>query len=319
MGYGNYSHDAHRSLLDSRAGRTAEQVFTQRACHPLMDPKGVKARESRDSTEHPLSLPIVFALDVTGSMGEIPKLLATKTLPDFMNVLQLCQVKDPQLLFCAVGDATSDRAPLQVGQFESTAQLMDQWLTWSFLEGGGGGTGQETYELAMYFLALHTDMDCKAKRNRRGYLFITGDELPYPILSRHIVESVIGDRLDEDVKVEEVVAELQKSFVPFFVVPTPARRAKCERRWRDLLGDHVLCLEDPEHVCYAAAGAILVHEGLVSDGAGLERVLVDAGATSHQVKGTLHALMPLVDVRRAAQSKTAPAAPSMLKRLFRKT
>ncbi|MCL2777272.1 MAG: hypothetical protein FWD73_04645 [Polyangiaceae bacterium] len=33
----------------------------------------------------------------------------------------------------AVGDATSDEAPLQVGQFETTAELMDQWLTWTFL------------------------------------------------------------------------------------------------------------------------------------------------------------------------------------------
>ena len=30
-------------------------------------------------------------------------------------------VTDPQVLFMAIGDATSDLAPLQVGQFESTA------------------------------------------------------------------------------------------------------------------------------------------------------------------------------------------------------
>ena len=32
---------------------------------------------------------------------------------------------------------------LQVGQFESTAELMDQWLTWTYLEGGGGGGRRE--------------------------------------------------------------------------------------------------------------------------------------------------------------------------------
>src|SRR6185369_9756018 len=150
--------------------------------------------------------------------GAIPRLLASEQLPKFMKVLSDCKLPDPQLLFVAVGDATSDRAPLQVGQFESTAELMDQWLTWSYLEGGGGGSGEESYELALYFLAQHTEMDCSLKRKKKGYLFMTGDENPYPVLSRHVVDAVVGDRLDEDLKVEEVVALLQESFAPFFIV-----------------------------------------------------------------------------------------------------
>jgi len=104
-----------------------------------------------------------------------------------------------------VGDATNDRAPLQVGQFESTAELMDQWLTWSFLEGGGGGSFEESYELALYFLAQHTEMDCWVKRRKKGYVFMTGDEHPYPTLSRRVVDGVIGDRLDDDLEVAEIV------------------------------------------------------------------------------------------------------------------
>src|SRR5438128_2290378 len=143
MGYGRYSGAAHDALLRDRANIPAQQVFKQRDCHPLMNPKGVRLRESRDAADHPQSLGVVFALDVTGSMGQIPRLLATQQLPIFMKILLECQIPDPQILFMAVGDATSDRAPLQVGQFESTGELMDQWLTWSYLEGGGGGTGQE--------------------------------------------------------------------------------------------------------------------------------------------------------------------------------
>ena len=60
-----------------------------------------------------------------------------------------------------------------------------------------GGTGQESYELALYFLALHTEMDCWVKRQKRGYLFMTGDGNPYPILSRHVAEAVTGDIEDE--------------------------------------------------------------------------------------------------------------------------
>ena len=138
MGFGNYSHEAHQIIALQRAAVPAQEVFKQTSCHHLMNPKGVRARESRDSADHPSSLGVVFALDVTGSMGEIPEMLARQELPKFMKMLVDCRVDDPQLLFMAVGDATSDSAPLQVGQFESTAELMDRWLTWTFLEAGGG-------------------------------------------------------------------------------------------------------------------------------------------------------------------------------------
>jgi len=316
MGHGNYSEEAHQALSNQRAGVSAEAVFKQQTCHPLMNPKGVKLRESRDSADHPSSLAIAFVLDVTGSMGQIPRQLAMSTLPKFMRVLADCKVADPQLLFCAVGDATSDNSPLQVGQFESTAELMDQWLTWTYLEGGGGGTGQESYELALYFLALHTELDCVQKRQRRGYLFMTGDELPYPVLSRHVVDSVIGDRLDDDLKVEEVVAELQNTYVPYFIIPDESRRARCERVWRNLLGEHVLCLSEPGDMCYVAAGAIALNERLVPDVDGLARTLEAAGADRAQVQRTLRALESLAAP--TIPRHTAPAAPSLLKRLFGK-
>jgi hypothetical protein len=319
MGHGNYSQEAHEAILKGRAQLPAQQVFRQQECHPLMNPKGVKVRESRDSADHPESMGIVFALDVTGSMGAIPRLLATKELPKFMKVLGACQVKDPQVLFMAVGDATSDRAPLQVGQFESTAELMDQWLTWSFLEAGGGGTGQESYELALYFLSQHSEMDCFEKRRKRGYLFVTGDELPYPVLSRHVVDTVLGDRLDEDLKLEEVVAALQKTFVPFFLIPDPQRAARCERRWRDLLGDHVLVMEGSQDICYVAAGAILLCEGLVRSLGQLTGVLEDGGLASERTGPVVRTLTPLAaSLKVENPPPDPPKAPGGLLRFFQR-
>lgn len=43
----------------------------------------------------------------------------------------------------------------------------------------------ESYELAMYFMARHTSIDCYEKRGKRGYLFMIGDELAYPKVKRH--------------------------------------------------------------------------------------------------------------------------------------
>jgi hypothetical protein len=295
MGYGDYAYEAHEALIRTRAKASVQEVFHQRGCHALMNPKGVLARESRDSANHEKTLSIAIALDVTGSMGDIPVLMATKLLPQFLKILLDVKVPDPQVLFLALGDAHCDRAPLQVGQFESTAELIDQWLTWTYLEGKGGDY-PESYELALYFLALHTAMDCWEKRRKRGYLFVTGDATPFPTLSKHIVESIIGDRLDQDLTVEEIVAKLQETFVPFFVIPDQERRRNCERRWRELLGDHVLCMDTPEDVCAVMAGALALHERVVPDLAALDGVFRDAGIPEQRVKSAVRALKPLSEV-----------------------
>ncbi len=296
MGHGNYSHAAHAALLADRANLDAEQVFRQTGCHPLMNPRGLAVRESRDSADHPSALPIAFALDVTGSMGDIPRNLAQRDLPQFMGLLGACAIADPQVLFMAIGDATSDNAPLQVGQFESTAELMDQWLTWSFLEGGGGGSGSESYELAFYLLARHTDTDSWVKRRHKGYLFMTGDELPYPAVSRHQVSALLGDQLDEDIPIEEAIAAAAEQYHLFFLIPDLQRRQRCESRWRDLLGDHVICMESPDDTCHVAAALVGLTEGRLADVDAVARVLADQGLARERVGAVVRALRPYAEL-----------------------
>ncbi len=321
MGYGNYSHAAHAALIADRAARPGSEVFTQTSTHPLMDPRGLKVRESRDNADHPNSLGIAFALDVTGSMGDIPEILARRELPTFMKLLTDCGVADPQLLFMAIGDANSDRAPLQVGQFESTAALMDQWLTWSYLEGGGGGSGEESYELAFYVMAQHTDMDCWVKRRKRGYLFVTGDELPYPAVSRRHVEALIGEQLDEDIPIEEVIAAAAETCHLFFLIPDAQRRRRCEPRWRELLGDHVICMASPDDACAVAAGIVALTEKAVPGLDALAGVMGASGIETQRIHGVLHALdgyAALLDPNAPRRAPPAAAAPrsSWWKRLF---
>lgn len=296
MGYGSYSHSAHQALTSSRAALSRNEVFSQQGCHALMDPKGLTVRESRDSAEHPNSLGVVFALDVTGSMGHIPELLARQELPTFMKLLTDCRIADPQVMFMAIGDATSDRASLQVGQFETTAELMDQWLTWSYLEGGGGGSGSESYELAFYVLAQHTDIDCWVKRKKRGYLFMTGDELPYPAVSRHQIEALIGERLDEDIPLEEVVAAAAETYHLFFLIPDLQRRQRCEARWREVLGDHVICMESPEDTCAVAAAIVGLTEGALPNVDAVADVLQANGTSRERIAATVRALQPYADL-----------------------
>jgi len=322
MGHGNYSHAAHAALVADRASKSAAEVFTQRGCHALMNPHGIKVRESRDSADHPQSLGIVFALDVTGSMGDIPKLLARRELPNFMKLLGTCNIADPQIMFMAIGDATSDNAPLQIGQFESTAELMDQWLTWSFLEGGGGGSGSESYELAFYMLAQHTDLDCWAQRGKQGYLFMTGDERPYPAVSRHQIEGLLGEKLDEDIPIEEVIAAAAESYHLFFLIPDLHRRQNCEERWRQLLGDHVICMESPEDTCAVAAAIVGLTEGVLPDTDAVAAALKNEGMDKSRVGAVVRALRPYADLIRSGpagrlpSAGAAPATPGWWRRLF---
>jgi hypothetical protein len=293
MGHGSYSYEAHEAISKARTQLPRQEIFKQTSCHALMNPHGLKVRESRDSATHPESLGIFFALDVTGSMGSIPEMLARKELPTFMKTLLDCGVRDPQVLFLAVGDATCDKAPLQIGQFESAAKEMDQWLTWSFLEGGGGSQLTESYELAMYTAARHTAMDCFEKRKHRGYFVMTGDENPYPAVSKRQVEGLIGDVLPADLPVADVVKELQKTFEPFFLIPDQQRRTRCERTWRDLLGDHVICMEDPVDTCYVTSGLIGLCEGAIADLDALAARLRTAGLTDQRSSAVVRALTPL--------------------------
>ena len=185
-----------------RAGRSAWRV------HTTLDPLGVKARESRDSEEHPNATPIAVMFDVTGSMGHVPVVLQKK-LPELLGLLlRKGYVPDPQILFGAIGDATCDQVPLQVKQFESDNR-MDENLENIFLEGGGGGQRTESYELAMYFIAHHTDVDCWKEHGRKGYLFIIGDEMAYPAVKRKEVRQHINDGLERDISIADLVCDLR--------------------------------------------------------------------------------------------------------------
>lgn len=289
MGHGNYSYEAHQAIVSARASVPTQKVFTQSKCHPLMNPHGVKFRESRDSADHPNSLGIVFALDVSGSMGEIPEQIARRELPGFMKTLMDTGVKDPQVLFMAFSDTASNQAPLQVGQFESTAELMDQWLTWCWLE-GGGATAYESYELALHFCAAHTAMDCWEKRKKKGYLFMSGDEPAYPALKKADVASVLGAKIARDVPLAEVVKDVQRTFHTYVLIPDPGRAARVGAFWKGALGKNAITLQGPADTCAVAAGLVALGEGLVPNAASLAEKMAKAGMPKSRIESAMKSL-----------------------------
>jgi hypothetical protein len=260
-----------------------------------MNPKGVKFRECRDSDAHPNSTGIVFALDVSGSMGEIPRTLATQTLPAFMKTMLEAGVQDPQVLFMAVGHAVSDRAPLQVGQFESTEKLMDQWLTLMFLEGGGAG-GNESYEVAMYFAARHTLLDSIEKRQKKGYFFVTGDEPTNPAVVGAQVEKLIGDSLPADIPTADIVRELSQKYEYFYLIPDPGRGG-VKADWARLMGERVIVMPAPEETGYVAAALVALCEGLVPTPEAAVAGFVRAGLTQARANAIAACISPFARSR----------------------
>ncbi len=274
MGYSNWSDVAYRARQNDRH-RRGQSAFTYdqqvrssgvRCVHGEMNPYG-KTRESRDSQQHPDSVAIAVIFDVTGSMGRVPRVLQTK-LGNLMRVLiDYGYVPHPQILFGAVGDAHCDAVPLQIGQFESGLE-MDDDLGKFYLEGGGGGQVHESYELALYFMARHTVIDCYSRRGRKGYLFTIGDEKPYPVLRRQHILQHVGDMLDRDVPLPPILAAVQQRYHYFHIIPTNTahgRSQDVQERWRSLLEERVLMLDDEAAVCEAIALTIGLNEGAVAD------------------------------------------------------
>lgn len=309
MGHSTWSDAAYQSRQQHRsASGQSAFVYDQQvrasgvaAVHPQMDPFG-KVRESRDSAQHPDSVAIAVIFDVTGSMGRVPRVLQTK-LGALMRVLiQRGYVADPQLLFGGVGDAYCDRVPLQIGQFESGLE-MDDDLGRLFLEGGGGGQVHESYELALYFMARHTSIDCYERRGRKGYLFTIGDEKPYDVVRAAQVRKLIGDELERDLPVAQIVAEAQARYECFHIIPTNTshgRDPEVQERWRALLGERVLLLDDEAAVCETIALAIGLCEGTLDSLAAGADDLAAAGADCDAAAAAATAIAPYAAARPAA-------------------
>lgn len=304
MGGSSYSDYARSSRLyaDKSAGKSSfyhtaavDSGAVAASVHDLLDPKklnkvGKNIRESFDSPEHPNSLPIVVAFDVTGSMREVPKLFIEK-LGALMGLLvKKDYVRDPHIAFLAIGDATCDNAPLQVGQFESGNE-MDMALSHVYLEGGGGGHVTESYELAMYYLARHTELDSLSKRGKKGFCFLMGDEIPYKLVDKGQVKTYIGDTIQANIPTEDILNELREKFEVFWILPggtSNYNSTSVTEPLKKMFGQNLLKIENPADICELIASTIALAEGYelndIKDG------LKDVGADKDSVARATKAL-----------------------------
>lgn len=254
MGGGFYSESA-RTVRASSMGymtKSKDEIFTQsreHRIHESMVPSKALLREARDSENHPNSIPIIIALDLTGSMLDIPQHLVKEGLPKIVSTIIQKGIPDPQILFLGVGDHECDRAPLQVGQFESGDEELDLWLTRTWLEGGGGSNAGESYLLAHYFAANHTSIDCWEKRKQKGILFTIGDEPGLKSLPSRSVKEIMGDGAQGNYTDEQLLEAAQESYDVYHLhLNHRSGSSRAEQYWKNLLGQNCIILENYEDV-----------------------------------------------------------------------
>lgn len=276
MGAGTWSAAGYAATTASKlsSGTTFGYDRTARATstfepHADLDPfKVVKNGiiESRDSADHPNSVPIIFGLDQTGSMGGVPRKMQTKLKGTFDLFTLRGYIEDPQVAIAAYGDCYTDpiRSTVQFSNFESDNRI-DDALDNLLLYGGGGGNGGETMT-SLWYMMTKVSSDAYEKRGKKGYAFFVADEIALDLLPEH-VKAFVGDGQPlAPLEVKALAKMIQEKWNVFILLidNLSARIQGSEKFYKDLFGaGNVLVLEDPDSVSETIALAVGVSEGTV--------------------------------------------------------
>lgn len=266
MGTSRWDDSAWVSHTSSVKTKTREEIFSSSHMPEKFDPKKITVRESRDSALNPNSNAIIVALDVTGSMGINAEQLARNGLGVMVEeIIKRKPVSDPHVMCMGIGDVKYDSAPLQVTQFEADITIAED-LKNIYLEGGGGGNCFESYNLAWYFAALNTSIDCYEKRGKKGYLFTLGDEEAPEDLLANEIRKVFGNQETKDYTSEQLLNMASKMYHVYHIVVKQGSHARhyfddVMKSWKELLGQRVLVLEKNEDLAEVIVSTIEVNEG----------------------------------------------------------
>ena len=275
----------------STATKAADAIFVTKKLSPEMDPTKFEVRESRDSTLNPLSTPVIIGVDVTGSMGRLADYFVKKGLGIFFQeTIDRKPVTDPHLMVMGIGDCIYDQAPIQVSQFEADLTIA-KWLEQIFIEKCGGGNNFESYDLPYYIAAYKTSTDSWEKRNKKGYLFTLGDEMPPTKTSVADIKKFIGDAPQSDVIFKELIDKAQQQYNCYHIIIAEGNFArsnlsKVKDAWVDLLGQNVIVLDDHTKLSEVLVSIMEINEGKDVD----EVVSSWSGDTSLVVKSATQSL-----------------------------
>lgn len=238
-----------RKAYDANATRTYTAAVTAGVTAESLVPERLVTQSTS---------PLVVQVDVTGSMGAWPKTIFSK-LPYLDIEGKTYLGPDMEISFAAVGDAYSDKFPLQVEEFGS-GTVLEGRLANLKVEGGGGGSHHETYELGALYYARNVDMPNAV---RPIFIFVA-DEAPYAEVPISKAREVCKVKIESVLSVDEVFAELKTKYSVYLVHKPFGDGGATRREWVRLIGeDHIADLDDPERVVDVIFGILAKETGRV--------------------------------------------------------
>lgn len=202
----DYSTSRGRSY-DVTTDRITGHQFVSHTLQESLNPYK-KIRECCNSEEHPNTVPVILALDVTGSMGRACKETASAISQITKELFNRFQ--DIEIMSMGVGDFEYDTFPLQASQFESDVRIAKQ-MDDLYIEHGGGGNLYESYTAPWWFGLYRTKLDCFDKQGRRGIIITMGDEPLNPTLPKNSILAYLG-KLENTDNNQHCVFETKKLF-----------------------------------------------------------------------------------------------------------
>lgn len=206
--YASYS-VANNKSYDADTHRVSGQVYHKSSLDDSLNPRMFSIRECVNSDEHPNTIPIILALDVTGSMGR-SCVETAEALGVIMNDLYK-KYKDIEFCVMGIGDLAYDEAPIQMSQFESDVRIAEA-LDKIYMEHGGGGNAYESYTAAWYMALRRTSLDRIAKQGKKGIIITMGDEPLNPYLPQSQLNYAIKGSEQGDIDTEKLYAEVSEKF-----------------------------------------------------------------------------------------------------------
>ncbi len=243
---------AHTNLRPS-AGRGYSAPSTPAAATNLVPDKLMTNAKS----------PLVVVVDGTGSMGVFPKVIFEKlpllddSVKDYLD--------DCEISYAMIGDAGSDRYPLQVQPFSKGKEMVET-LNKLIIEGNGGSNQQESYDLAALYYARNVEMP---KANKPILVWVC-DEGIYPKVTADWAKKYAKVDGAGGLTREKLFEELQSKYSVYVIrkhygggvsgdLMTGAN-LRINQEWESLVGaDRMAILNDPKRVVDVILG-LLAHE-----------------------------------------------------------
>jgi hypothetical protein len=94
-------------------------------------------------------------------------------------------------------------------------------------------------------------LDSLDKRGKKGYLFLTGDEIALSPITKEEVKNYLDRDIEDNLTIEQVVEMVRQKYEVYFLLVNNewAHMQKSEQFWTKLLGkQHVIVVEDLDHI-----------------------------------------------------------------------